>query len=216
MISDPTEKAELSHLILSHPDPPNLDAKHKIFHKHIDSKVNILKENTNEDTKIFDMLNSSMQTYEIENCIHDLDEDKAFSPGMIHNQMMINGRESLITHLKSPFNNGLKRSIFLAIWNFSNVCLIPKPGKTHSNPKNFRLIAISSCLGRVFEKVLSKRLQQFCVKHKTFNDNQCGFQINRSTDEILTTFFQDCHNALKMKTSIDCIFTDFSKAYDSI
>ena len=110
----------------------------------------------------------------------------------------------------------------LKIRHFSNdleLCQyspIPKPGKIHSNPKNFRPIAVSSCLGRVFEKILAKRLQHFCVKNKHFDNNQCGFQLNRSTDDTLSMFLNDCYSAINKNTFTDCVFTDFSKAYDSI
>ena len=130
--------------------------------------------------------------------------------------MLINGGPTLWLQLLDLFNNCLKTGTFPKVWNFANICPIPKPGQIHSDPKNFRPIAISSCLGRVYEKILAKRLQHFCIKNKIFNNNQCGFQINRSTDDILSTFLNDAHDALNKNTSIDVIFTDFSKAYDSI
>ena len=130
--------------------------------------------------------------------------------------MIIKGCHPLWNNLLSLFNKCLQNGHFPKIWNFANVCPIPKPDKIHSNPKNYRPIAVSSCLGRIFEKILAKRLQQFCIEHKIFNNNQCGFQINRSTDDILSTFLNDAYTTLNKKTSMHCIFTDFSKAYDSI
>ena len=130
--------------------------------------------------------------------------------------MIINGGPNLWSKLLKIFNNCLQNGTFPQIWNFANICPIPKPGKIHSDPKNYRPIAISSCLGRLFEKILAKRLQHFCINNKIFNNNQCGFQINRSTDDILTSFLMDGYTALNKNSIMDCIFTDFSKAYDSI
>ena len=130
--------------------------------------------------------------------------------------MIINGGPPFWSKLLTIFNKCLITGTFPKIWNFANVCPVPKPNKIHSNPKNYRPIAISSCLGRVFEKILAKRLQQFCIENKIFDNNQCGFQINRSTDDILTTFLNDGYKAINNNTFMDCIFTDFSKAYDSV
>ena len=130
--------------------------------------------------------------------------------------MLINGGPDLWNNLLSLFNKCLQTGKFPKVWNFANICPIPKPNKIHSDPKNYRPIAISSCLGRLFEKVLAKRLQHFCVNNKIFNNNQCGFQTNRSTEDILSTFLNDAYNSLNKNTNMHCIFTDFSKAYDSI
>ena len=130
--------------------------------------------------------------------------------------MLINGRQTLWSQLLTLFNKCLKTGTFPKIWNFANICPIPKPGKIHSDPKNFRPIAISSCLGRLYEKILAKRLQHFCIKNKIFNDNHCGFQINRSTNDVLSTFLLDNYETINQNSYTNCVFTDFSKAYDSI
>ena len=214
-VTNPSEKAEILHKVLSHPNPPNLQSKHKKFHKKIDHIATQISPSTHQ-THPLDILNSPIEEYEILNCVRQLDKDKAYGPDMIHNLMIINGGPPLWSKLLKIFNNCLRKGTFPQVWNFANICPIPKPGKVHSNPKNFRPIAISSCLGRVFEKILAKRLQQYCIKNKIFKNNQCGFQINRATEDILTTFLIDSYPAINTNTSIDCIFTDFSKAYDSI
>ena len=54
------------------------------------------------------------------------------------------------------------------------------------------------------------------MKNKIFSSNQCGSQINRCTDDISSIFITDVYKAFNNKTDIDCAFTDFCKAYDSI
>ena len=215
-ITDPIEKTEILHSVLCHPEPPKLDHKHIQFHKYIDQRTKTIIKNVKPIQNPLDILNAPIQYYELKNCIKDLQKDKAFGPDLIHNQMIIKGGKILWKKLLDLFNRCLNSGTYPNLWNYANICPIPKPGKIHNIPKNYRPIAISSCLGRVFEKILAKRLQQFCVKNKTFNNNQCGFQINRATDDILSTFLYDGYSAINKKTSIDCIFTDFSKAYDSV
>ena len=129
--------------------------------------------------------------------------------------MLINGGPTLWSNLLTQFNKCLRTGTFPKVWNFANTCPISKPGKLHTNPKNYRPTAINSCLGKVFEKILAKRLQHFCVKNKLFNDNQCGFQLNRSTNDVLNAFLTDGYKAINNSCSMNSVFTDISKAYDS-
>ncbi|MCP4990178.1 MAG: reverse transcriptase family protein, partial [Colwellia sp.] len=105
---------------------------------------------------------------------------------------------------------------FPKFWNFANILPIPKPNKDHSNPSNYRPIAISSCLGRIFEKIMAKRLQHYCIKNKIFDNMQCGFQLNRNCDDVLTGFLTDVQTSIDFLSETDVVFTDFSKAYDSV
>ena len=209
------DQAKVLHEVLSNPPPPKYQDIHKKFHNRI---KNITKEITGEkkvNNKI-DHLNNPIQSYEVYNCIKDLSQEKAIGPDKIHNKMIIQGGKPLIKELVILFNKCLKDGYYPQTWNYSNIHPIPKPKKVHSNPSNYRPIAVSSCLGKVFEKILARRLQQYCVEEKFFDNNQCGFQINRCTNDILATFLNDAYTCLDLNSDLDCVFTDFSKAYDSI
>ena len=163
-IINPTEKAELLHKTLANPIPPKLQKHNKLFQKKIIKKIHNINVNKTQ-YKFDEILNADIQTYEILNCINDLSKDKACRLDQIYDQMIMNGGPTLYNHLTLLFNKCLKEGMFPNIWNCANVHPINKLGKFHSNPKNYRPIAVSSCLGRIFEKVLAKRLQQFCVKN---------------------------------------------------
>ena len=210
---DTTKQAEILHETLIHPPPPNYHHSHKTFHDKINKLSTSIEYNKDTTNNI---LNSTIQKYEILNCIMELDPDKAIGPDKIHNKMIAQAKDILIEELYILFNNCLKDGIYPQVWNYSNIHPIPKPNKLHSDPSNYRPIPVSSCLGKVFEKLLAKRLQHFCKVHNVFNNNQCGFQINRCTDDILSTFMNDAYTCLDYNSDMDCVFTDFSKAYDSI
>ncbi|MCP5015052.1 MAG: hypothetical protein GY938_07170, partial [Ketobacter sp.] len=46
--------------------------------------------------------------------------------------------------------------------------------------------------------------------------HQCGFQINRNCDDVLTTFITDIQTSFDMLSDTDVVFTDYSKAYDTV
>ena len=157
-----------------------------------------------------------VQLYEIRNCITELLNDEACGPELIHNVMIIKGDKMLWHELTKLFNECLQQGSYPQHWNYANIHSIPKPKKIHSNPKIYRPIAVSSCLGRIFEKVLAKRLQHYCVKNQIFSNDKCGFQIDRSTADVLTDFPNDAYTTIDQNSVLDCAFTDFSKAYDSV
>ena len=75
-------------------------------------------------------------------CIQELKKDEAYGPDLIHNQMLINGGPALYSQLLKLFNRCLHTGTFPKLWNFANVCPIPKPGKNHSDPKNFPSLSV--------------------------------------------------------------------------
>ena len=215
---NPTDQAKILHKVLTNPPLPELNKDHIKFHKHIhkmSQQIPLQLNPMDKDNKP-SCLNNPIQKYEILNCIKELDPNKAYGPDKIHNQMLIKGAPLLLEELLILFNNCLDDGCYPQIWNYSNIHPIPKPNKLHSDPANYRPIAVSSCLGKIFEKLLAKRLQHYCINQNIFDNNQCGFQINRCTDDILSTFLNDVYTSLDNKSDTDCIFTDFSKAYDSI
>ena len=127
-VLDPTEKAEVLHSVLCHPDPPKLEPKHITFHNKINQKANnIISTNTTTICTDFrDILNSPIKYYEPTKFIHSLDNDKAYGPDLIHNQMLKNGGPTLWKNLLKLFNKCLKTGQFPQVWNFANICPIPK------------------------------------------------------------------------------------------
>ena len=50
------------------------------------------------------------------------------------------------------------QSGFLEDWRFATVIPIPKPGKDHAEPTNYRPIALTNCLCKTMERMINKRL----------------------------------------------------------
>jgi len=67
---------------------------------------------------------------------------------------------------------------------------IPKPGKDHSDPGNFRPIALTSCLCKIIE-----RMMWFLESQGLLSKKQCGFRKNHSTLDHLVRFETFIRNA---------------------
>nr|BAB32470.1 Pol-like protein Pol-2 [Tricholoma matsutake] len=83
--------------------------------------------------------------------------------------------------------------------------IIPKPGKpNYSTPKSFRPIVLLNTLGKLVEKMLSRRLQFDGVAHEAFEQNQFGGVAQRSTEDagIYLTHLVRAGWAKGLKTSV--------------
>ena len=60
-------------------------------------------------------------------------------------------------------------------WKEAIVIPIPKPGKDITNPGNYRPIAITSCICKTMERMVSDRLVWFLEKNKLITTVQSGF-----------------------------------------
>ena len=155
--------------------------------------------------------NKSITLREIEGVIAKLENNKAPGPDAIPNRFLKALSKNAKIAILDAFNQSLKQGIYPKTWNSANISPIPKPGKPHNKAAHFRPIAVSSCLGRVLEKVLADRLQLYCITSRIFHNNQCGFQTNRSTTDLLTLLINDARAGLDNFEATHMVTIDFSR-----
>ena len=66
---------------------------------------------------------------------------------------------------------------FPDVWRDATVVAVPKPGKPRHNPDNYRPIALTSCFGKIFERMVAKRLAFILEKTYSPNTNVASAQI---------------------------------------
>ena len=112
------------------------------------------------------------------------------------------------------FTSCLKLGHFPSVWKQAKVILIPKPGKDSRQAKNHRPISLLSCLGKVFERILARRLSSYMEQNKLFSNSQSGFRSNRMTTEQLLRLSEESHNSFKQKKITAALFLDAEAAFD--
>ena len=92
-------------------------------------------------------------------------------------------------------------------WLSGNIIPIFKNKEKSSDPKNYKLISILSCLGKHFTSILNKRLNADSDEFVLINERQVGFKHEYSTNEIsLHSLFELL--TLKKKKMF-CVFMDY-------
>jgi hypothetical protein len=123
-------------------------------------------------------------------------------------------------------------SVLLAIFNLSftsgtspqawrSALIVPilKHGKPASDLASFRPISLTSCIGKLFERMLAVRIYHIAESNNLFNSQQAGFRKGRSCEDQIIRITQAIEDGFQMKPTSHrsvMVLLDFSKAYDTV
>ena len=182
----------------------------------------IFKQNKKRDEKIelqfssnnSELYNKKFTTAEIKTCLSELSLTAA-GPDKIHNNILTHLPQESIDHLKDIFNNIWEKQLFPDSWRKATIIPIPKPHKDHTNPTNYRPIALTSCLCKLMEKLVNKRLMWYLETENKLSKFQSGFRKGRSTIDQLIRLETFIRNAFIREEHATVIFFDIEKAFDT-
>ena len=145
-----------------------------------------------------------------------LSETAETSPGFdrITYSMIKNSHKILQKYILKLFNRIYSENYFPTDWKLAIIIPIPKPNKDHSFPLNYRPVSLTSCLCKLLEKMVNRRLVWFLEEGKHINEAQSGFRRNRSTTDCLVQFECDVRNAISRRDHTIAVYFDLAKAYD--
>lgn len=82
--------------------------------------------------------------------------------------------------------------------------------------KNYRPVALTSHLIKLFEKVIRKHLISHLEENNLLNEGQHGFRIGRSCLSQLISHYDSILRLLEEGENVDIIYLDFAKAFDKV
>jgi len=105
------------------------------------------------------------------------------------------------------FANGL----FPSSWHDSLVILVPKPSGSGLRP-----IALMSCLLKIMEKMIYRRLVWIVETQFLLPEFQAGFRTSRSCMDNLITLTNRIHWGFMRRMSTIAVFLDIAGAFDNV
>ena len=146
-----------------------------------------------------------------------LDSRKDTSPGPdgIHYSMLKNLPESGKLFLLEFLNKIFDRGKLPKNWKRAYVIPILKVGNDPTSPDSYRPIALTSCICKLLERILNKRLMWVLIKNDLIDKSQTGFQILKGTLDNLAAMEKEIHDAFARKQFLIAVFFDLEKAYDT-
>ena len=89
-------------------------------------------------------------------------------------------------------------------------------GKSKAVPKNYRPVALTSQLSKVFEKVVRKHMVSFMDEKQLLNPSQHGFRAGLSCLSQLLAHYDTVTAHLEEGRGVDVVYLDFAKAFDKV
>ena len=82
--------------------------------------------------------------------------------------------------------------------------------------KDYRVVSILPILPNIYERVVLNQITNIVEKELIHHDYQSGYRKNYSTATLLAKLRDDIKKAMKASEIALAVFTDYSKAFDTI
>lgn len=122
--------------------------------------------------------------------------------------------ESLSLPLCLIFNASMESGIVPEL--FKEAYVVPVHKKDPPLISNFRPVSVTSVVCRTMERIVRDRLIAHLEENDLLPANQFGFRAKHSVVDALLGSHDDWTQALEEGHHVDCVFVDFSSAFDKL
>ncbi|XP_055605713.1 uncharacterized protein LOC129753889 [Uranotaenia lowii] len=139
---------------------------------------------------------------------------KSVGPDNVSNEMIRRLPIATKMQLLDCFNELWENGVFPPSWKEAIIVPIAKAGKNPKNAENHRPISLTSCIGKVMERMVNRRLVQWIEDRKLWSPNQYAFRKGRGVEQYLTDLEAALDTPFENKQHSELALLDLSKAYD--
>lgn len=155
--------------------------------------------------------------YEIEEILKKIPSKRATGADGIPNELLKLATSILLPHLTTLFNACLKLGIFPQAWRTATTAILRKNDKDdYSEAGAYRPIALLSCLGKVLETVITRRIAYWAETHKAIAPGHMGGRRQHSTDDAFIILTSWIHQKWREGKIVSGLFLDVKSAYPSV
>ena len=144
-----------------------------------------------------------------------LNTNKAPGPDGIHPYVLRELAAEIAYPVCKLYNQSLEEGTLPEDWTIAIVTPIFKKGKK-KDPTNYRPVSLTSVLGKVMEKLVRASIVDHLEQNNLISNDQHGFVMGRSCVTHLLEVMDEWTTALEEGSSLDVIYMDFKKAFDSV
>lgn len=156
-------------------------------------------------------MNKEFQIEEIYRAIQSTKEKSAPGRDNIEYRMIKELTEVYIKEILKIFNWCYKEGKLMEEWKETQTIFIDKGDKEKVRP-----ITLSSCMGKVLERMINERLIWWAESRNFLDKNQNGFRRGKSTVENLTKIVADIEISFRNNEHTLAAFLDITSAYDNV
>ena len=153
---------------------------------------------------------------ELKRAMKKLKNHKAPGPDHVHNEMLklldSNGRKAILFLINLTWRTG----DIPKMWRNAILTPILKKGKPQDDFNSYRPISITSCLGKLAERMVNSRLYWWLETSGQLSKYQAGFRAGCRTEDQLFRLSQRIIDGFQAKKHTTAIFVDLKQAYDTV
>ena len=171
-------------------------------------------------TESLDESEADLTMIDLERAIKDTDKGKAAGEDDIPNDFIHALGPRAKKFLLHIFNRVWQGEEIPHKWRTAVIKPLLKEGKDPSQTASYRPIALTSCLGKVLEKIIADRMNKYLEMNGLLNQHQAGFRSDRCTTDQVLKLVQMATDTMQNKDEEGAAtlitFFDFAKAYDKV
>ena len=152
---------------------------------------------------------------DVQKLLSNCDPGGSPGPDGIHPRILKECAIALALPYSILFSTSFSAGSLPPSWKQAIIHPIYKGGRRH-DPNNYRPISLTSIPCKLMEKIINQSLRSHLMSCNLIHPAQHGFLPSRSCLSNLTIFHDSLSSSAELKTKVDCIFFDFSKAFDMI
>lgn len=164
----------------------------------------------------FNLRTIHVSVQDVKDQLHKLNISKPAGPDDIMPKFIKLISNYIYEPLTSLFNRSLELGQVPNQWKMANISAIFKGKGNDQDPSNYRPISITSCLGKILEKIIFKYLYNYLQENNILSKFQSGFKPNDSTVNQLLEIYHIMLENMDKGKELKFIFCDVSKAFDKV
>ncbi|CAG9122199.1 unnamed protein product [Plutella xylostella] len=200
------ERAEAFGAFLKNVFTPNTDTADNAFEEEVKSFLQ-------SDLQLSPPIKSCTPR-ELKGIIRELQLKKAPGYDLITAEVLQQLPTKVLVFLTTLFNSMLRIGYFPNQWKVSQITMILKAGKPPHQTSSYRPISLLPLLSKLFEKVISRRLNRWLEDNRIIPQHQFGFRMKHSTIEQVHRVCDHIRHTLESKEYCSGVFLDVQQAFD--
>ena len=146
---------------------------------------------------------------------------RSLNPNKAHGYVMMNVRmlkicdKSICKQLVLIFRSCIKHRKFTNEWKMANLLPVYKK-RDKQILKNYQPVSLLPIRGKVFERLIYKRLFEYFIENDLISPNQSGFKPGDSCTNQLISITHEIYQSFDDGFEVRGVFLDISKAFDKV
>ena len=171
-------------------------------------------------TQTCDMVNSlridPLETSTVRQMLSSMKTKTASGPDGLSATLLKNLAAAIAPNVTAIMNCSLDEGVFPTEWKKANVAAIWKAKGSKSDPTNYRPISVLPVLARLFEKIVARKLSEYCYGNNAIPDEQFGFRTKSSCETALIAATDKWLEEVDEGKVVGALLIDMSKAFDAV